>query len=113
MKPKVLVIVSSGRAEKEKAMTGLMYAVNATKHGWADVKLILFGPVEELVAEGDPDILTMLEMFAREKGEAPLACKRIAEMKGYEDRMGQSVRLEYVGKIVSELIADGYTPLVF
>ncbi len=113
MKPKVLVIVSSGEGEKEKALTGLMYAVNASKHGWADVKLILFGPVEELVANGDPDILTMLEMYARESGEIPLACRRIAEMKGYEDRIGGSVKLEYVGKIVSDLISEGYTPLVF
>lgn len=113
MKPKILVIISSGKNDKEKALTGMMYAVNAAKHGWAEVKLVLFGPAEDLVAENDPDMMAMVEMFAREKGEAPMACKRIAEMKGYEDRMGQSVRLEYVGKTISDLIAGGYTPMVF
>ena len=45
MASKVMVIVST--AEKEKALTGIMYAVNAQKNKWVDdIKVIFFGPFE-------------------------------------------------------------------
>jgi len=48
MAAKVLVIIST--AEKEKALTGLMYAVNAQKNRWvAHLKVIFFGPFENLL----------------------------------------------------------------
>ncbi len=112
MKPKVLVIVSSGRDAKEKALTGLMYAVNAVRNDWADVKLILFGPIEDMVAEGDREIVSMIQKYA-EISEKPLACKRIAERKNYVDKLEENLNVVYVGSIISELIADGYIPLVF
>ncbi len=34
-------------------------------------------------------------------------------MKGYAERIEKNVRLEYVGKTISDLIAGGYTPMVF
>ncbi len=112
MKPKVLVIVSSGRGEKDKALTGFMYATNAVRNGWADVKLILFGPVEDLVAENDPEIMKAIENFAK-VSEKPLACRRIAENKNYLEKIEEKVNTVYVGSIISNLIAEGYTPLVF
>lgn len=112
MKPRVLIIISSGREAKEKAMTGLMYATNAVKNGWADVRLIFFGPVEDLIAENDPDIVSMIEKFS-EISEKPLACRRIAEKKNYAEKIGEKVNVVYVGSIISRLIADGYIPLVF
>ncbi len=112
MKAKVLVVVSSGREAKEKALTGLMYATNAVRNNWADVKLILFGPVEDLVAENDPDTVSMIEEYSR-LSEKPLACRRIAEMKNYVEKIEDKTDAVYVGKIISDLIAEGYTPLVF
>lgn len=112
MKPKVLVIIASGEEGKEKALTGLMYAVNAVKNGWADVRLVFFGPVEDLIAEGDSEIISMVERFS-EASELPLACRRIAERKNYVEKLEGKVEVVYVGSIISELIADGYTPLVF
>ena len=46
MASKIMVIIST--AEKEKALTGIMYAVNAQKNGWVDeVKVVFFGPFEQ------------------------------------------------------------------
>ncbi|MCE4604396.1 MAG: hypothetical protein F7B20_05480 [Aeropyrum sp.] len=108
---KALVIVSSG--DKGKALTGIMWATNALKHRWVDeVRLILFGPVEELVANGDEDLLKALSGFASVGGE-PLACRRVAEVGGYLDRIEGRVRTEYVGSIIARLIDEGFVPLVF
>src|SRR5450830_2020628 len=47
---KILIILST--AEREKAMAGLMYAKNTHDNHWFDdVRVVLFGPFERLVAE--------------------------------------------------------------
>jgi len=52
MASKVMVIVST--AEKQKALTGIMYAVNAQKNKWVDdIKVIFFGPFENLLCEDE------------------------------------------------------------
>ena len=52
MASKILVIVST--AEKHKALTGIMYAVNAQKNKWVnDIKVIFFGPFENLICEDE------------------------------------------------------------
>lgn len=110
MSSKLLVILAT--KDKEKALTGLMYAKNAIKREWLDdVKVIYFGPVEKLMAE-DPDvanaaieIASMAETFA---------CKAISdrqEISGEIDKMG--VKVEYVGSIISDHIKDGYVPMVW
>ena len=49
MSSKLLVIIAT--AEKEKALTGLMFARNAIKKAWMDdVKILFFGPSERLIA---------------------------------------------------------------
>jgi hypothetical protein len=51
---KLLVVIATG--DKEKALTGLMYAKNAMKRGWMeDVKVVYFGPSEQLMVT-DPDV---------------------------------------------------------
>ena len=56
MASKIMVIIST--AEKEKALTGIMYAVNSQKNKWVDdVKVVFFGPFENLICEDD-DIIT-------------------------------------------------------
>lgn len=108
---KVVVIVSS--SDVNKAMTGLMWAINARKYKWVDdVRLIFFGPIEERIAKGDESILSALMEF-QSLGGSPLACKRVAEVGGYLESLENRVRVEYVGKLISDLLQEGYTPLVF
>jgi len=48
MKSKVLIIIAT--KDREKALTGLMYAENAIKNDWLkDVKVVFFGPSESLM----------------------------------------------------------------
>jgi hypothetical protein len=52
MADRVVIILSSG--EKGKALTGIRYATRAQEEQWlAEVKVILFGPVEKLVVEDE------------------------------------------------------------
>ncbi len=43
MHDKVLVVISTG--DRDKAITGLMYATNALKYEWmSQVKVVIYGP---------------------------------------------------------------------
>ena len=111
MSDKVLVIVGTG--ERDKALAGTMYAVNAKKYGWlADVKLVFFGPSEQLLLE-DEDLQEMVMEYHRQEGTA-LACRYIADRGGHSDGLSAlGVEVVYVGEKISNLIRDGYTPMVW
>ncbi|HDZ35709.1 MAG TPA: hypothetical protein ENH81_02190 [Thermococcus sp.] len=107
---KALVIISSG---DEKALTGFMWATNALKYGWVeDVEVILFGPIEEAVAKGDERLVHWIEEL-RKLGKLPIACKRLAEIGGFETSLENYAKVEYVGKIIAEYLEKGYVPMTF
>jgi len=107
---KALVIISS---VDEKALVGFMWATNAIKNGWVeDVEVILFGPIEKAVAEGDERFIPWIEKL-RELGKLPIACKRIAELEGFETSLQKYTKVEYVGKIIAEHLEKGYIPMTF
>jgi len=111
MSDRILVIIAT--AERAKAHTGAMYAVNALKHGWlADVKLVFFGPAEGLLLE-DEDLQVYLRDYQELSGE-PVACRFLADRDGQSDGLRElGVRVTYVGSLVSDLIKEGYVPLVW
>ncbi len=111
MSHKVLVIL--GTAEKGKAEAGAMFAVNALKNEWLDdVKLLFFGPAEQLVLE-DPDIQELVRQYHRQGGTA-VACRFLAARAGIEtDLSDLGLEVEYVGPLIADLIKDGYTPMVW
>ncbi|WP_237268671.1 hypothetical protein [Thermococcus celer] len=107
---KALVIISS---DDDKALVGFMWATNALKHGWVeDVEVILFGPIERAVAEGDGRFLPWVEKL-KESGKLPIACRRLAEMEGFEVSLKKYTRVEYVGKIIADYLEKGYVPMTF
>jgi hypothetical protein len=110
MDKKVLVILST--AEKEKALTGVLYATNAIKNQWLkDVKLCFFGPFEALLAE-DTEVQGWVAQLA--EYQAPVACKFISDSRGISEKLtALGIEVEYVGKLVSDYIEDGYIPMVF
>ena len=109
--PRILVIIST--SDVDQALAGLMYATNALKYGWVeDVELIFFGPVERHIASGNKRIINAIMEFSKHK-KKPLACKRIAELGGYIDKLEEKIETVYVGSKVSELIKKGYMPMVF
>jgi hypothetical protein len=110
MSSKLLVIISTG--EKEKALTGLMYAHRTLGEGWLDeVKVIFFGPSERLLVEDD-----MIGKTAKEIAtvEPPIVCKFISDRDGISEQCEEmGFKVEYVGTIISNLIKEGYVPMVF
>ncbi|MBW1710344.1 MAG: hypothetical protein JRG97_05575 [Deltaproteobacteria bacterium] len=110
MSSKVLIIVSSG--EREKALTGLMYARNALLWGWLDdIKVMFFGPSEGLLLEDEQVRQEAQEIAETEK---PLVCKFISDQEGTSEKIEElGLKVAYVGPIISDLIKDGYVPMVF
>ena len=114
MSDKALVIISSGIEAREKALTGIMYAVNAVKYKWlGDVRIIFFGPSERLILSDDDEIRGNMEVI-RKDDLIPTACADIAKDEGIEPRLLEmGIKVEYVGPIVSSLIKEGYAVLTF
>lgn len=110
MSSKLLVIIASG--DREKALTGLMYAKNTIKFGWMDeVKVMFFGPSENLLVN-DTDVTNSATELAG-LGQ-PIACKFLSDRDGISERIeGMGITVDYVGTIIADLIKDGYTPMVW
>lgn len=110
MEKKVLVIIST--AEKEKALTGVMYATNALKKKWLeDVKVFFFGPFEKLIAE-DQEVQAMVAPLL--EYQTPAACKFISDrdsVSGSLQTLGYQV--SYIGSEISAFVEEGYIPMVF
>ncbi len=111
MADKILVIIST--AEREKALTGLMYAVNALKHGWMkEVQLFFFGPAEKLLLR-DNHLQALVQEFQSLQGK-PIACKFIAEREEIGDQIAElGVEVVYVGERISDLVKSGFVPMVW
>ena len=110
MASKIVVILST--AEKEKAFTGMMFALNAQKNKWLDeVKVIFFGPFEDLLCRDQEvaEFASQLLDYA-----TPVACKFLSDNTGISDRLKElGYQVEYVGSMISDFIKKGYVPMVF
>jgi hypothetical protein len=104
---KLLIIIATG--DREKALTGLMYAKNAQNHGWLeDVKVVFFGPSEHLLVEDD-EVSAIASTLIE-----PIACKAIADQEGLSAQIAElGVKVVYVGALISDLLRQGYTPMVW
>jgi len=111
MNNKILVIISS--SDVGKAHTGAMYAVNALRNNWmTEVKLFFFGPAETLLLN-DEELQQIVEEF-NALDEKPVACKFIAEKDKADKQLTDiGVSVEYVGEPISNLIKQGYIPMVW
>ncbi len=108
---KILVIIST--AEREKAIAGLMYARNTRENHWFDdVRVVLFGPIEHLIAE-DKELYDLgLETF--KIVVRPVACKAFADKQKVSAALKEiGCEIDQVSGIISECIRTGYVPLVF
>ena len=110
MSSKVIVIIST--AEKDKALTGILYAKNAQKNKWIDeVRVIFFGPFENLVCEDDEIIKAASELLDY---QTPIACKFLSDKSGTSDRLEElGFNVEFVGSLISDSIKAGFIPMVF
>ncbi|HPF70881.1 MAG TPA: hypothetical protein PLQ13_09440 [Candidatus Krumholzibacteria bacterium] len=111
MQDRIIVILATGEAAK--ARTGAMYALNALKHGWMeDVKLVLFGPAENLYLQ-DEDLQDLVRQFSA-LADQPLACRFLSDRDGISDQLGAlGLNVRYVGAPISDAIRSGYVPMVW
>ncbi len=111
MNKKLLVIIST--EEEEKALTGLMFAYNTFLNGWVEsLELFFFGPSEKLIAKSEK-MREYLNDFVELKG-TPIACKFIADRDGNTDELKKlGLEVEYVGEKITNLINDGFIPMVW
>jgi hypothetical protein len=110
MSSKAVVIIST--AEKAKALTGILFATNAQKNKWLDdVKVIFFGPFENLVCEDEEVARTAAQLL---EFETPVACKKLSDRDEITAKLEDlGYKVEYVGTLISDFIKQGYAPLVF
>ena len=110
MASKIMVIVST--AEKDKALTGIMYAVNAQKNKWVDdLKVIFFGPFENLVCQDEQVAQAASRLLDY---ETPIACKFLSDRDGISESLEKmGINVDYVGSLISGYIEEGYIPMVF
>ena len=111
MTGKIVVIISTSDAKK--ARTGAMYAVNALKHGWMEeVKIFFFGPAQDLLLEDEELQNYMKEYQSME--ETAVACKYISDRDQKSEQISAlGIKVEYVGKMISDYINEGYVPMVW
>jgi len=111
MAARIVIIIST--SDKEKARTGAMYAMNALLHGWfEEVRIFFFGPAQDLLLE-DVELQNYVKEFQAME-ENPIACKFIADRdKKSELLCNLGLKVEPVGSTISNLINDGYIPMVW
>lgn len=111
MEGKLVVIIST--SDVQKARTGAMYAVNALKFGWmAEVKIFFFGPAQDLLLV-DGELQNYMKEYETME-ETAVACKYISDRdKKSEQICALGIKVEYVGKMISDYINEGYVPMVW
>ena len=111
MTDKVLIIISTPDAGK--AQTGAMYALNSLKYGWMEnVKVILFGPAQDLILENEK-FRDLIQEY-QEIEENVVACKFISDRDEKSEELDKlGIQVKYVGEIISNYIKDGYMPMVW
>lgn len=104
---KVLIWLVSG--ERSKLLPGLLWGVNARRHGWVDeVRFVVFGDSEATVMH-DEELFSMVQEV-----QGSLFCRHVAEQAGSVEKLEQmGADVVYVGEPIAEAIRDGYTVLTF
>ena len=109
---KLLVIWSS--ADREVALHNVfMYTHNAKKQGWwEEVRLLLWGPSDRLLAE-DEELQTRVRAMMAD-GVEVLACKACSDRLGVSEALeALAVNVFYVGTALTEMLKEGWTTLTY
>ena len=112
MAKNIFVILSSG--DREVALeVGLVYPLNAAKNKWMDeVKVIIFGPSEKVVAY-DTEVQGRIKEL-RDSGVEVMACRWCADRMNITSRLENiGIKVIYVGSVISQLLKDGWASLTF
>ena len=109
---KLLVIWSS--ADREVALHNVfMYTHNAKKRGWWDeVRLLLWGPSDRLLAE-DAELQAGIQAMLAD-GVEVLACKACSDRLGVSEALeALGVNVFYAGTALTEMLKEGWKTLTY
>jgi hypothetical protein len=112
MANKLFIILASG--DKDVALEmGLFYPYTLAKEKYLDeVKLILFGPSEKLVAR-NKNVQKRIKKL-QEVGVEISACKYCSDRMGVSGKLEElGITVEYVSKGIAQMIKDGWASLSF
>ncbi|MDP8012130.1 MAG: hypothetical protein RAK23_04860 [Thermoplasmata archaeon] len=111
---KILVIITSGKNDIDKAMSGMAFAYNAKINKYLDdIRIIFFGPSEELIASDIPEVKEMLKKL-NSTGMLMLACKSVSDRFNVTTKLTEmGIKIEYIGKIIVDHVKEGFVPMTF
>ncbi|MCL4334624.1 MAG: DsrE family protein [Candidatus Thermoplasmatota archaeon] len=111
---RILILISSGTGEKERALAGIMLARNLkAREIVEDVRVIFFGPSEKALASGDRDFLEQYKLLAN-AGIVASACVAIADSEGISNSLkDMGLILEPVSIPIARYASEGYQILTF
>jgi hypothetical protein len=109
---KLFMILSSGDKEVHQWVS-FMYGYHAFKNKWMeDVRLILWGPAQKLAVRNEVIKKRLEEMM--DEGMDIRACKACSDEYAVSDELSSiGLKVEYVGRLVSEMLKKGWYQLTF
>lgn len=104
---KVLIWLASG--EESKLMPGVLWGVNAKRHGWVDeVRMVVFGDSQDTVMKND-ELFNMVQEI-----QGTLFCRHVAENRGTVEQLeNKGASVVYVGEPIAKAIDEGFTVITF
>ena len=109
---KIFIILASG--DKDVALeVALLYPYTLAKEKYLDeVKVILFGPSEKLVAR-NKNVQKRIKKL-QGMGVAISACKYCSDRMGVSEKLERlGITVEYVSPKIAQMIKDGWASLSF
>lgn len=111
---KILVIITSGKNEIDKALAGMGFAYNSKVNKYLDdIKIIFFGPSEELIASENENVQDMIKKL-KEAGMDMTACRSVSDRLQVTAKISNlGINVDFIGKIIANHIRQGYVPMTF
>ena len=109
MSSKLVIIVN--QSDEDVIWTGLFAAIKCTKNSFMDdIRLVLWGPSERVIANNQELQDMVKEYLALEK---PVwACKTCSDRYGVTEAMeALGCTVDYMGSFVTGLLKQGFIPL--
>ena len=112
MANKLFVLLASGDKDVVLEMA-LFYPVTVAKEKYMEeVKVILFGPSEKLVAR-DKNVQKRIKTL-QEAGVKISACKYCSDRMGISEKLEElGIKVEYVSSGIAQMLKDGWASLSF
>ncbi len=109
-----MIIITAGENELEKFISAMSFSINVKKKSYMDdVKVVFFGPSEKLLASNNTDVINLFTQIKALNIDI-FACKNVSDSFSITPKLiDLGLNVSYIGKIVTDLLKDGYTALTF